>query len=82
MLRRLTQILLPGATIVGRHLLAYCLLNIGEPVRALKEFKKCAKGIFGLMGEGHNEDWQLIVELTIEVEEKRRGQQLLPDNND
>ncbi|KAH6571365.1 hypothetical protein BASA50_002750 [Batrachochytrium salamandrivorans] len=35
---------LPGATIVGRHLLGYCYLNLGESERSLREFKKCVKG--------------------------------------
>ncbi|KAJ3320929.1 hypothetical protein HDV06_004707 [Boothiomyces sp. JEL0866] len=58
-------VLLPGATIIGRHLLGYCYLNLGETERALKEFKRCIK-------EGYHDDWQLVVELTIETEQKRR----------
>ncbi|KAJ3185741.1 hypothetical protein HDU85_001100 [Gaertneriomyces sp. JEL0708] len=58
-------ITLPGAATPGRHLLAYCHLNLGEKEKALREFKKCVK-------EGYQEDWQLVVELTIELESKRR----------
>ncbi|KAI8804869.1 hypothetical protein BJ742DRAFT_822716 [Cladochytrium replicatum] len=58
-------ITLPGAALPGRHLLGYCYLNLGETERALREFKKCVK-------EGYHEDWQLVVELTIEIEAKRR----------
>ncbi|KAJ3216923.1 rRNA-processing protein sof1 [Dinochytrium kinnereticum] len=74
-------ITMPGATLPGRHLLGYCYLNLGEPgedllsivaggdgaltdfwspERALREFKKCVK-------EGYHDDWQLVVELTIEI---------------
>jgi hypothetical protein len=63
----ITKVTLPGAVIVGRHLMGYCFLNLGESDRALKEFKKCIK-------DGYDEDWQLVVELTIEVEQKRRNQ--------
>ncbi|KAJ3002463.1 hypothetical protein HKX48_002322 [Thoreauomyces humboldtii] len=56
---------LPAAATPGRHLLAHCHLAIGDGERALKEFKKCVK-------EGYHEDWQLVVELTIEGEERRR----------
>ncbi|KAI8910397.1 hypothetical protein EDD86DRAFT_190289 [Gorgonomyces haynaldii] len=56
---------LPGATVVGRHLLAYCLLHLGEIGHALREFKKC-------IADGYHDDWQLVVELTLEIEEKRR----------
>eukprot|EP00842_Homolaphlyctis_polyrhiza_P006368 jgi/Hompol1/6732/HPOL_003599-RA len=56
---------LPGASLPGRHLLGYCYLNLGELERALREFKKCVK-------EGYYDDWQLVVELTIEIEAKRR----------
>ncbi|KAI8899895.1 hypothetical protein BC833DRAFT_584007 [Globomyces pollinis-pini] len=58
-------IVLPGATTIGRHLLGYCFLNLGEPDRALKEFRRCIK-------DGFSDDWQLVVELTIEIEQKRR----------
>ncbi|KAI8820547.1 uncharacterized protein EV422DRAFT_567974 [Fimicolochytrium jonesii] len=59
-------ITLPGATTPGRHLLAYCLLHLGETERSLREFKKCVK-------EGYHDDWQLVVELTIELELARRA---------
>ena len=36
---------MPGAQIPGRHLLAYCYLNMGEAEKALKEFKRCVKGM-------------------------------------
>ncbi|KAH6596306.1 hypothetical protein BASA61_003538 [Batrachochytrium salamandrivorans] len=48
---------LPGATIVGRHLLGYCYLNLGESERSL---------------QGYHDDWQLVVELTLEIEAHRR----------
>lgn len=49
---------LPSTVAAGRHLLAYCYLNLGETERALREFKRCAK-------EGYHEDWQMVVELTV-----------------
>ncbi|KAJ3071019.1 hypothetical protein HDU99_002525 [Rhizoclosmatium hyalinum] len=58
-------ITMPGSALAGRHLLGYCYLNLNETERALREFKKCVK-------DGYYEDWQLVVELTIEMEEKRR----------
>ncbi|TPX70226.1 hypothetical protein SpCBS45565_g01951 [Spizellomyces sp. 'palustris'] len=61
-------ITLPGASIPGRHLLGYCFLNLGEIEKALREFKKCVK-------EGYHDDWQLVVELTMEMESKRRREQ-------
>ncbi|KAJ3349473.1 hypothetical protein HDU83_000538 [Entophlyctis luteolus] len=57
---------MPGSTIAGRHLLGYCFLNLNECEKALREFKKCVK-------DGYFEDWQLVVELTIELEEKRKA---------
>lgn len=33
-----------NASPAGRHLMAYCHLNMGDTDRALREFKKCAKG--------------------------------------
>jgi hypothetical protein len=72
----INKVTMTGATIVGRHLLGYCFLNLNEQERALKEFKKCIK-------EGYHDDWQLVVELTIEVELTRRAsndsQQLLTE---
>ncbi|KXS17089.1 hypothetical protein M427DRAFT_133564 [Gonapodya prolifera JEL478] len=56
---------LPAATNQGRHLLAYCYLNLGEIEYALREFKKSAR-------DGYNEDWQFVVELTFELEERNR----------
>ncbi|TPX67970.1 hypothetical protein CcCBS67573_g07353 [Chytriomyces confervae] len=58
-------ITMPNSTLPGRHLLAYCHLNLGEVEKALQQFKKCVK-------DGYFEDWQLVVELTIEMEDKRR----------
>ncbi|RKP00730.1 hypothetical protein CXG81DRAFT_12893, partial [Caulochytrium protostelioides] len=49
-----------GATSAGRHLLAYSLLNTGQKTRALQEFRRCAQ-------DGSPDDWQLVVELTIEL---------------
>ncbi len=62
----INKVTMAGATIVGRHLLGYCFLNLNEKERALKEFKKCIK-------EGYHDDWQLVVELTIEIELTRRA---------
>ncbi|KAI9096426.1 hypothetical protein DFS34DRAFT_643065 [Phlyctochytrium arcticum] len=62
---------LPGATSPGRHLLGYCYLNLGETEKALREFKKCVR-------EGYHDDWQLVVELTMELETKRRLEQDVP----
>ena len=56
-----------GASTHGRHLLGYCYLLLGESERALREFKKCVK-------EDFHDDWQLVVELVIENEEKRKSQ--------
>lgn len=36
---------MPAANVAGRHLLGYCFLNLGELERALKEFKRCIKGM-------------------------------------
>ncbi|KAI8827636.1 hypothetical protein BJ741DRAFT_22043 [Chytriomyces cf. hyalinus JEL632] len=58
-------ITMPNSTLPGRHLLGYCHLNLGEVEKALQQFKKCVK-------DGYFEDWQLVVELTIEMEDKRR----------
>ncbi|KAL7753187.1 hypothetical protein RI367_000962 [Sorochytrium milnesiophthora] len=55
----------PGAQTAGRHLLAYCYLSLGELENALGEFQLCAS-------DTHTEDWQMVVELVIEIEEKRR----------
>ncbi|KAL2911643.1 hypothetical protein HK105_208907 [Polyrhizophydium stewartii] len=63
------QVTLPGAALPGRHLLGYCYLNLGESERALREFKKCVK-------EGYHDDWQLVIELTVEIEAKRRQEAL------
>jgi hypothetical protein len=57
--------MLSGAMTQGRHLLGYCYLNLGDTERALREFKKCISGDF-------DDDWQLVVELTIENEEKKK----------
>ncbi|KAJ3227949.1 hypothetical protein HK099_007818 [Clydaea vesicula] len=54
---------MPGASIPGRHLLGYCYLNLHDNERALREFKKCVK-------DGFQDDWQLIVELIYEIDEK------------
>jgi tetratricopeptide (TPR) repeat protein len=66
----------PGAIVQGRHLLAYSLLYLGEKRKALGEFKRCVR-------EGMSEDWQLVVELTIEVDEeellKQHYQETLPE---
>ncbi|KAI8911250.1 hypothetical protein DFJ77DRAFT_432542 [Powellomyces hirtus] len=56
---------MPAAELAGRHLLAYSFLATGDTEKALREFKKCVK-------EGYHEDWQTVVELTIEMEAKRR----------
>ncbi|KAI8905680.1 hypothetical protein DFJ77DRAFT_484454 [Powellomyces hirtus] len=56
---------MPAAELPGRHLLAYAYLSTGETEKALREFKKCVK-------EGYHDDWQMVVELTIEMEQKRR----------
>ncbi|KNE63147.1 hypothetical protein AMAG_08309 [Allomyces macrogynus ATCC 38327] len=57
----------PGAITAGRHLLAYCYLSLGELENALIEFKACVL-------ENFHEDWQMVVELAIEIEEARRQQ--------
>ncbi|KAI8612361.1 hypothetical protein BC830DRAFT_1137019 [Chytriomyces sp. MP71] len=57
---------MPNSLLPGRHLLGYCHLNLGDVEKALIHFKKCVK-------DGYFEDWQLVVELTIEMEEKRRN---------
>ncbi|KAL6617527.1 hypothetical protein U3516DRAFT_898063, partial [Neocallimastix sp. 'constans'] len=49
----------------GHHLMGYCYLNLGEVENALSEFKSSIE-------YGYSEDWQLIVELTIEEEEKHK----------
>ncbi|KAI9175952.1 hypothetical protein H9P43_006316 [Blastocladiella emersonii ATCC 22665] len=56
---------LPNALTSGRHLLAYCYLSLGELENALHEFKTCVM-------ENFHEDWQMVVELAIEVEEARK----------
>jgi hypothetical protein len=68
-----------GAQVGGRHLLAYCYLKMEVIEKAFKEFKHCVKGkhylfypaICNLMRiiEGMAEDWQMLVELAIEMEE-------------
>lgn len=64
--------MLSGAMTQGRHLLGYCYLNLGDTERALREFKKCISGnfIFKIL-EDFEDDWQLVVELTIENEENK-----------
>jgi hypothetical protein len=62
----------PGALSEGRHLLAYSLLYLGEKRKALGEFKRCVR-------EGMNEDWQLVVELTMEVDEEELLKQQLKE---
>ncbi|ORX87206.1 hypothetical protein BCR32DRAFT_198205 [Anaeromyces robustus] len=49
----------------GHHLMGYCYLNLGETENALLEFKNSIE-------YGYSEDWQLIVELTIELDEQKR----------
>ena len=66
------QMTLPSPSSQARHLLGYCYLNLSEPERALREFKVCVK-------EGFHEDWQLVVELLIELAEAK--QQQLPNKN-
>lgn len=56
-----------GSVVSGRHLLAYCYLNLNESERSLREFKQCVK-------DGFDEDWQMVVELTVELESKRRSE--------
>ena len=48
---------------LGRHLLAHCLVQLREPRRALEQFGKC------VAAAGFDEDWQMVVELGIELEE-------------
>lgn len=63
----------------GRHLLGYCLLGLGAVEKALGEFKKCVKGKWSCLWghstfnvtEGYLDDWQLLVELSIELDEKK-----------
>ncbi|KAI9216747.1 hypothetical protein BC828DRAFT_392873 [Blastocladiella britannica] len=62
---------LPAAQSMGRHLLAYCYLSLGELENALNEFKSCVR-------ENVHEDWQLVVELAIEIEEARRNHPATP----
>jgi hypothetical protein len=75
---------MPNSITQGRHLLGYCYLNLGEVERALREFKRCIKGtVIGALFaipvesiqrdiEDFDDDWQLVVELTIEAEQRRR----------
>ncbi|KAJ3158392.1 hypothetical protein HDU86_002858 [Geranomyces michiganensis] len=66
---------MPAAQVAGRHLLAYSFLATGDVEKALREFKKCVK-------EGYHDDWQMVVELTIEMEAKRREDaKLVADNS-
>ncbi|KAI9138193.1 hypothetical protein BKA69DRAFT_1031680 [Paraphysoderma sedebokerense] len=58
---------LPDAEIHGHHLLGYCYLNLGEIENAFQEFKSC-------VNEGYNDDWQLVIELQMELEELRQKQ--------
>ena len=37
---------MPNSITQGRHLLGYCYLNLGEVERALREFKRCIKGMY------------------------------------
>ena len=54
---------IPNAATPGRHLLAYCYLHMEDKERALREFKKCVK-------DGFADDWQLVVELIYEIDDK------------
>ncbi len=49
---------MPNSQVMGKHLLGYCYLNLGETEKAFAEFKKCVE-------EGVQEDWQLLVELIL-----------------
>ncbi|TPX52483.1 hypothetical protein SeMB42_g01378 [Synchytrium endobioticum] len=64
---------LPHPSPQARHLLGYCYLNLNEQERALREFKLCVK-------EGFHEDWQLVVELLVEIAEMKQ-QEVIRDRH-
>ncbi|TPX36131.1 hypothetical protein SmJEL517_g01474 [Synchytrium microbalum] len=64
-------ITLPNPSPQARHLLGYCYLNLNELEKALREFKLCVKDNF-------HEDWQLVVELLLEIAQKQHSQSSEP----
>lgn len=72
----------PGASIIGKHIMAYCLLNLGygDKVRMLwvlhvrnlinrpLNIMKALEHFKTCVQEGLHDDWQLVVELEIEQE--------------
>ncbi|KAJ1507051.1 hypothetical protein HMI54_004504 [Coelomomyces lativittatus] len=50
-----------NALTAGHHALGYCYLQLGEIESAFHEFKYCATSDI-------QEDWQLVVEIAIEIE--------------
>eukprot|EP00742_Colponemidia_sp_Colp-10_P002014 GILJ01002151.1.p1 GENE.GILJ01002151.1~~GILJ01002151.1.p1 ORF type:complete len:123 (-),score=15.96 GILJ01002151.1:202-570(-) len=51
----------PGALLPGHHLLGYSYYYNGQLAEAVRQLKKCVK-------EGFDSDWQLLVELTVQLE--------------
>jgi len=55
---------LPGNKLQGLHLLGYSLYMAGSLERSLEMFKAC-------IHEGYDDDWQLLVEIEIEIEAEK-----------
>ena len=57
---------LPGAQLPGVHLLGYAHYMSGDLEKSLRTFCKC-------VNDGYDSDWQLIVEIQLELEAKQGG---------
>mmetsp|Transcript_22622 Transcript_22622/g.44403 ORF Transcript_22622/g.44403 Transcript_22622/m.44403 type:complete len:121 (-) Transcript_22622:1338-1700(-) len=54
----------PGKGLAGIHLLGYAYYMNGDLLRALETFKSC-------VNDGFDADWQLLVEIQLELEADR-----------